>query len=131
MEEKDILKLSSDMDASWEVFANAVDAEWKYTKKCILDLLENFGEREKFTLDTELRCDGLADPVYVAYDGGNHPEYNSNVFSEVKAIFKKRGKLYLDIEDDSAYPIERLDIFELKGVLDGMMNDIKEKYDIE
>jgi hypothetical protein len=43
--------------------------------------------------------------VSVSYDGGNHPEYASNCFSIVNAVYLKDGIIYLDTEDCSEYPI--------------------------
>jgi len=54
--------------------------------------------------------------VCVTYDGGRHPEYNSNAFSNVVRVFKKDGKIYLHTEDCEEYDIERVDTMELYGV---------------
>ena len=73
-------------------------------------------------LSTMLLCDGsridLRGPdgypqMSVNYDGGNHPEYNSNVFSDVRSVFNKNGKFYVEIEDDEEYPIDNLSTAEL------------------
>ena len=45
----------------------------------------------------------------VPYDGGNHPEYASNCFSMVNAVYLKDDVIYLDIEDCDAYEIDRVD----------------------
>ena len=44
----------------------------------------------------------------VPYDGGRHPEYASNCFSEVNSIFIRKGKIYLDIDDCECYPIDSI-----------------------
>lgn len=49
----------------------------------------------------------------VNYDGGNHPEYNSNVYSDVSSILNKDGEIYVEIEDDVEYPIDNLSTAEL------------------
>ena len=51
---------------------------------------------------------GEDDFICVTYDGGHHPEYATNAFSQVNAVFVKGDKLYLDIEDDDEYGIERV-----------------------
>lgn len=51
--------------------------------------------------------------ITVCYDGGRHPEYNSNAFSCVYSIFKKNGKIYLEIDDSDEYDIERCNTDEL------------------
>lgn len=58
--------------------------------------------------------DGDGDPyfgdvLYVEYDGGSHPEYAANPFSQVRAIYlNEKGKLVVDIEDCSDYEFDRL-----------------------
>lgn len=54
--------------------------------------------------------------VSVVYDGGNHPEYASNAFSTVNAIYMKRGQIYLDIEDDDEYPLANVSLDELINI---------------
>ena len=44
----------------------------------------------------------------VSYDGGNHPEYDSNCFSEVKSVYIKDGEIYLDTEDCCKYSIKNV-----------------------
>lgn len=44
--------------------------------------------------------------VCVTYDGGSHPEYASNAFSEVKGIYlNERGQILLHTEDCDCYEI--------------------------
>lgn len=52
----------------------------------------------------------------VNYDGGNHPEFHSNVFSDVYSVFNKDGKIYVEIEDDDEYDINNLSTDELVGI---------------
>lgn len=57
--------------------------------------------------------------VCVSYDGGRHPEYGSNVFSNVNGIFlNDKGEVTLDTEDDSEYKIENITWDELVNVAD-------------
>jgi len=56
--------------------------------------------------------DGYAQ-MSVNYDGGNHPECGSNVYSVVRSVFNKSGKIYVEIEDDDEYPIDNLSTAEL------------------
>ena len=44
----------------------------------------------------------------VSYDGGDHPEYDSNCFSEVRSVYIKDGEIYLDTEDCDEYSIKRV-----------------------
>ena len=53
----------------------------------------------------------------VVYDGGNHPEYASNAFSEVEAVFvDEHNSLLLNIEDDGRYNIDRVDTAEIINI---------------
>ena len=37
--------------------------------------------------------------VSVVYDGGNHPEYASNAFSQVNKVYMKKNDIYVETED--------------------------------
>lgn len=50
---------------------------------------------------------GLANPVF-CYDGGNHPEYASNMYSAVEGFELKGDKLVFTIEDSDSYDITRV-----------------------
>lgn len=93
-------------------------SEWsnlstKVNKACIeylTDLLQNNNNRIYWDrLELEYF-------VCVNYDGGNHPEYASNVFSTVYGIFIENNNIYLDIEDCKKYNIDNLTICELYNV---------------
>lgn len=51
------------------------------------------------------------DIVCVTYDGGNHPEYAANPYSQVYGIFlnEKDNEIYLNIEDADEYCLDRVD----------------------
>ena len=113
--------LSVRMKAEWETYAVVAEHEWQ---NLVDELKELLGKKQKYYLDANLRNDGITEPCFIAYDGGRHPEYNSNVFSEVNGVFIKGGKFYVDIEDDSEYPLESLSLGELKSVCDAIINDM-------
>ncbi len=49
------------------------------------------------------------DIVAISYDGGNHPEYASDCFSNVYDIhLNKNGKLAVSLEEDDDYEIDRI-----------------------
>lgn len=60
----------------------------------------------------------------VSYDGGNHPEYDSNLYSELYGAFiKERGnekEIFLDIEDCECYSICRVPIYDLYCVVEAV-----------
>ena len=58
----------------------------------------------------------LLDEVVVSYNGGRHPEYDSNCYSTVYGAFLKNDKLYLNIEDCDEYPANEVTADELFSV---------------
>ena len=54
--------------------------------------------------------------VTVSYDGGNHPEYASNVYSQVHRIYIKDDKLFFDIDDEYGYSEDRITTYELYSI---------------
>ena len=65
----------------------------------------------------------------VSYDGGNHPEYASNCFSEVHGAFlDEDGEVYLIIDDCDEYEIRRVwSMEELKDVYDAIKFFVENK----
>ena len=51
------------------------------------------------------------DTVCVTYDGGNHPEYATNPYSQVYGVFfnEADNKIYLETEDCDEYGLDRVD----------------------
>ena len=47
--------------------------------------------------------------TYITYDGGRHPEYASNAFSTVNAVFLKDNKIFVDCDDCDEYDICEVD----------------------
>ena len=56
--------------------------------------------------------------VTVSYDGGNHPEYDSDCFADVYAVKLIDGEVYLDLEYNSKYSIDRINAEHLYDVAD-------------
>ena len=59
--------------------------------------------------------------VSVPYDGGNHPEYASNVFSTVNEIYLDLdGEIMLNIEDADRYSVDNVstgDLYNIVGLI--------------
>lgn len=66
--------------------------------------LEKF---KKYCFDCGMGC-----PV-IAYDGGNHPEYASNLYSTIDGFSLVNDKIVFDIEDDPSYDEDRVTTTEL------------------
>ena len=59
------------------------------------------------------------DIVCVTYDGGRHPEYDANPYSQVYSVFfnEEDNKIYLETEDCDEYGLDRVDsVMEVFGV---------------
>lgn len=52
----------------------------------------------------------------VVYDGGSHPEYASNAFSFIESIYIEDNKIYLSIDDCSAWSIDNCSTDELYDI---------------
>ena len=75
-------------------------------------LIENGGSISFHEYDDDgLQLDDNA--FSVPYDGGNHPEYASNCFSDIERVYLDGDSIYLEIEDCEEYGIERIDIYTL------------------
>ena len=66
------------------------------------------------SMDEEMQDEFQA--VTVPYDGGNHPEYNSNCFSQVNAAYLKGNDIYLNIDETDEYSIENIDIQDVENI---------------
>ena len=64
--------------------------------------------------------------VTVVYDGGRHPEYNSNAFSEVELVHLNNEKsiIQFDTEDEEDCDIVRFDVDGIYAVADAMVDCI-------
>lgn len=99
--------------------------KFEKTAKKLLKILPQLREECVEFLTNKLRennnklswdCCEIGEFVSVCYDGGRHPEYASNVFSSVEGVFIEDDKIYLNIEDDSKYPIDNVNTTELLDV---------------
>ena len=74
----------------------------------------------------------LPEYVSVSYDGGNHPEYASNLYSTVYGIEWAGNveEIVLDTEDSSDYPLSSVTTEELYNLCD-FINVYKEEIGIK
>lgn len=79
------------------------------------DYLKSLLEEHK-TILFNYGGDNQEECVTISYDGGNHPEYASNVFSEVISVsLNNKGEVIFEIEDSCDYDIndvQTLDLFD-------------------
>lgn len=68
---------------------------------------------------------GGSDFITIDYDGGRHPEYNSNAFSEVYGFsVNGNGKLVFSIEDADEYEVNRANADEIINIAETADNCI-------
>ena len=109
---------------------NKLSAKWSNATAKLEACINKCLDRALESHDNSIELNNDA-PCSVAYDGGNHPEYASNCFSSVYAIFKKDGHVYLDIEDCEEYDIDNLSINELMDVTESVFYAIEHEDDEE
>jgi hypothetical protein len=88
------------------------------TKEISLDKFKNY-----------LRDEGYCDPTIV-YDGGNHPEYATNVFSTIDGFRIENEIVIFDIEDDPHYDESRVNTVDIIELCEMIMNYEKLGYEI-
>lgn len=96
-----------------------VDVSKKLREDCLEFLTRKLNETENKRIEWDYdECEELGLPgVSVPYDGGNHPEYASNVFSDVWGVFlDKDGKVNFILNDCDEYEEERLESGEVCAV---------------
>lgn len=80
--------------------------------------------------DTDNKRMELSDEDYnqvtAPYDGGRHPEFDSNCYSTVDAVYLKNDKIYLSLEEADC-DFERFDAITLYDVAFAMASTIENK----
>ena len=72
-------------------------------------------------------CTYIPSVVY----SGNHPEYDSNAYSNVECVYLKDGEVYLDIEDASEYNIDNINAEALFYIAMAVKETIEANVDVE
>ena len=100
-----------------------------------LDMLKKICERtedKSISLDkfkNYLRDVGSPD-FTIIYDGGNHPEYASNVFSTVDGFYIQNEIVIFDIEDDPQYDESRVSTSDIIDLCEMIIEYEKEGYEL-
>ena len=69
---------------------------------------------------TDEEVESSIDPIYILYDGGNHPEYNTG-YSRVLGVSYKDDTLYVSIDETDEYSVDRIitaDLYEIACSVD-------------
>lgn len=87
----------------YETFSEASNKLRHECAKHIKEILNKCKDKRVGWLTDDLYEMGF-DSIYISYDGGNHPEYASNVFSEVECVYlDKNDNIVIDCEDGRMY----------------------------
>ena len=71
-----------------------------------------------FTLEFDPEYDDQN--INIAYDGGGHPEYASNLFSEVYSVSLWLDEISFNIEDSNKYEIDRVETADLLNICEAI-----------
>ena len=85
-------------------------------KKKIMEFLVEVLKENDNEIDWSEKLNDIGECVTISYDGGNHPEYASNVYSTLYGMKLDCGKVFFSIEDDSEYSTEFISAEELIAV---------------
>lgn len=108
------------MEKFQELANEWISLQGKVRKECIKFLKKTLKGNDNH-LDWD--DDDLDASISVGYNGGNHPEYASNMYSTVSGIdLDENGDITLDIEDDPRYYIDDVSTEDLYYVCDFVDN---------
>ena len=91
--------------------------------KAINELCNENGGTIDFT-DEEVDFD---DRPYIAYDGGNHPEYASSLCNEVYSVTADGDSFYVDSELAERYGADRMYFIDITDIYDKILEFIELK----
>lgn len=57
----------------------------------------------------------------IGYDGGRHPEYASDMFSDVWGMKLQMGKIVFEIDEDDSYEIDRVPVEDIAALVDTLV----------
>lgn len=105
-----------------ETLNEYADAKRKIRKECLEMLKEICNRVEDKNIDLSNFKDYLYDfgmcyPT-ISYDGGRHPEYDTNMYSDVNGFRIEGEKIIFDIEDCSDYSEDRVSTDDLIDICD-------------
>ena len=115
MEKVDIEKIKGQFEEASRKFYECMEIRRKVHEISLETIKAVLSETDGNNMD--LDDDNM---MSVSYDGGNHPEYASNVFSMIYSVYLKNGEIFLNIQDCDEYEIDRVDyddVFAIAEVL--------------
>ena len=112
----------------YEAACNVLTACANNAIKQIKDIVKTY----KNSIDvSKISSDMGLSGVCLIYDGGNHPEYASNVFSEVERVYVREDRLFVETEDEDceASDLPAMELMEILGwIYDNHKNGVIKEY---
>lgn len=110
--DKAIINLECVLNESSKVFK-------KYVKTILMEV------------DDDIEVDTESYNFCVTYDGGRHPEFDANPYSQIQRIYLENGKIYLETEDAVGLDFENLDVLGQQTVAECLNEVIENEYELD
>ncbi len=119
------LNLEKSLDEYYKVASEARKNCKDYLKWAV----KKYGKKEtdnngKIVFRLEFDTEYDDQNISVAYDGGAHPEYASNLYSEVYSVSVCLDDITLDIEDSSQYEFDRVETADLLVICETIQKSV-------
>lgn len=82
-------------------------------------------------VDDNIEVDNESYNFCITYDGGRHPEYDANPFSQIQRIYLKDGKIYVETEDADGLSFDDLDVLDKQTVAECLAQVIEDNYELD
>jgi len=120
---KKIKNITAKLDKTIITLECVMNESAKVFKKYVKTILTEVSNNEVEVYDNYNYC--------VTYDGGRHPEYDANPYSQLQRIYLKDGKIYVETEDADGLEFDYLDILDQKTVAECVADIIEHEYELE
>lgn len=78
-----------------------------------------------------VEIDNETAPCCITYDGGNHPEFDANPYSQVERVYLNYGRVYIDTEDADGIMGDYINAMELHEVANAVEAMVAKDFDLE
>lgn len=117
--------------ANYAVLTNKYYDAAREVRKAAIDYITKLVRKEGGRIDFDIEND--SEYFSVSYDGGRHPEYDSNLYSTCHSVYLKdkgdslRSEVVLEIEETDDYPEDNISTDDLIAVADAISAHIINK----
>ena len=115
------------MEEVYELLDKIAPLKAEVSERCLAYIKEQLekadGRSISFTSEDGEPFGGMV--VVVTYDGGRHPEYAANPYSDVYGIYMKGDKIYIHCEDCDEYDIDYVTYDDIVDIADFLWRILK------